>query len=162
MKNTRAIEVPGVDQKDAPQRQPHDRGIDPEQQRRRCGAHSLDAEAQRQNEAERRQHDNPDQRRAGDGLVKTRDGGGVSDDAGQREAAGHVAIDALHMDAQARIDLRVGRHPARSSPSVRIVIAHAFLQCGADNSTFEARDHEMRGRGALENQQVQPHAYQEP
>jgi hypothetical protein len=49
------------------------------------------------------------------------------------------------MGAQAGIDLRIGRHPARSSPSVGIVIVIAHDSSGADNMIFAARDRELQG-----------------
>ncbi len=89
------------------------------------------AEAQGEDEAERRQHDDPDQRRAGDRLVKTGRSGGVSDDTRQCEAAGHVTIDALHIGAQAFIDLgaNVGRraHSKGISLGVGIVVGIAHV-----------------------------------
>jgi hypothetical protein len=51
------------EQKNAGERQPHQRSISPERCLRGAGTHLLDAKAQKQHCAKRRQHDQPDQRR---------------------------------------------------------------------------------------------------
>src|SRR3977135_4287041 len=50
----------GEHQEDASEREPHDGGIEPEQNHRRFYAHALDAKPEQQHEAERRTHDDPD------------------------------------------------------------------------------------------------------
>src|ERR1700704_838783 len=62
----------GEHQEDASERETHDGGIEPEQHRRSFYAHALDAKTERQHETERRQHDEPDQRRGRNGLIETR------------------------------------------------------------------------------------------
>src|SRR3979409_129642 len=73
-------------------------------------------------------------KRGSDGLIKAGGRGGVGDDAGERKAAGHVTVHALHMGAQPCIDLGADPlrrvHPAGRSPSVGIVITHGSLLYG--------------------------------
>ena len=105
MKNTRAILAPVNTRNIEAKRQPHDPGEQPEQELRGACLHPLDAEAHHQDEAERRQHDQIDQRRRRNLRIHPGLREHVGHDAGQREPGRHVVVDAEHILPQTDIDV---------------------------------------------------------
>ena len=86
-------------------RDTHQRRINPVQRLCGTGLHALNAIAEPHDEAERCQHDQPDQRRARERGIKPGLGKDQGDDAGQRQPRRHVVVDAEHIVAQADIDV---------------------------------------------------------
>ena len=98
----------------------------PHHQRHFQPDHSTDRDPSRQ----RRQHNQPDQRRAYDLLIKSGRDCSKCDDAGHGQAGGHEVVDAHHVLAQAEIDLRgwasIGAGRSRIVIETRIV-GHSLL-----------------------------------
>ena len=137
-----------VDQEDRRQRQAHQAGEDPERGLRGRDAHRLDARAEIEDHAERREHHHPAQRRAvesraergqhlavaerGDGACGIVGGGqhhrAERGEAGDGEAERHKVVNLEHIGAQALVDGRVGAgtrvHGARL---IVAKVSHGFL-----------------------------------
>jgi hypothetical protein len=101
-------------------------------------------EVQGRHEAQWRQHDNPDQRRGGDGLLEARGRGGVSHNTGQRQAARHVAVNTLHIGSQRRRS-SAQRRLARTAvfcPSIHPALVNSagklWHDCGVNRAYLSA------------------------
>jgi hypothetical protein len=69
-------------------------------------AHSLNAEAEQEHEAERGQHHHPNQGSPCDLLIEARREAGIGNYSSQSKAGGHEVVDPQHVLPQADIDRR--------------------------------------------------------
>ena len=99
--------------------------------------HRIDAGRDVEHQRQRRQHDNPAQRRHVDRMAQlgqseapvphlySAEGeGGVGDEAGRAEAEGHVVVDADHVSAQPLIDVGPCDPRAGTGVGVAVKVGH--------------------------------------
>jgi len=117
-----------IDEEDRRQRQAHHRGEGPEHQLQRSLAELVHAEAHREDEAQRRQRNDPHQRTAGEGQRQAAARGQHGDQSGQQHARSHIIVNLEHVGAQARIEgflpgngVASARHRAEALPLVGVV-----------------------------------------